>query len=77
MKTHQTKRTYRVRCRSGRIGWRMRLRNVYASEQDFCAYSNIYNLAFRLGFDSAAAAWRCNPVVEGSTNPADFRKVKA
>lgn len=69
-------RTYRVRTQSGLWGWRSRLRTQYRSRDEFMQYA-IYNLARRLGYRSCAAAWRANPVIEGSTNPGDYRRVSA
>ncbi len=77
MNTHNTKRTYRVRCKSGSWGWRTRLRNNYKDEDEWITWNNHYGLAARLGFKSAHAAWLRNPVIEGSVIPSDFRKVKA
>lgn len=76
MKTYRTKRTYRVRCKSGLMGWRTRLRNNYGSFDDWRHWSECFGLAERLGYGTARAAWACNPVIEGSTNPSDFRLVK-
>jgi hypothetical protein len=67
----------RVICRSGLGGWRCRLRRNYASFAEFEAYSETYGLHGRLGFKSAEAAWEANPVVEGSVEPSDFRRVRA
>lgn len=75
MKTHTTNRRYHVRTKSGLIGWRTRLRNNYNDLADFIQWSDVCALADRLGFKSAESAWKANPVIEGSTNPADFRKV--
>lgn len=77
MKTHNTKRVYRVRCKSGVMGWRTRLQNNYTSFHDWEHFSDMWGLAKRLGYGTARAAWVCNPVAEGSTNAGDFRKVKA
>jgi hypothetical protein len=75
MKKYKTNRTYRVRTRSGMIGYRCLLRASYDSFDQFEAFSDTYGLASRLGFRSASAAWNTNPVIEGSTNPEDFRVV--
>lgn len=76
MKTHNTKRVYRVRCKSGLMGWRTRLRNNYSNDGQWIYNSDMWGLCGRLGYDSPESAWRANPVIEGSTNPSDFRKVK-
>ncbi len=76
MKTHTTKRVYRVRCKSGLTGWRTRLRNNYKSFEEWRMHSELWGLSNRLGYNSAEAAWKANPVVEGSVNAGDFRRVK-
>lgn len=58
------------------MGWRTRLQNNYDSLTDWEHWSEMRGLAVRLGYGTARAAWTCNPVIEGSTNPSDFRKVK-
>lgn len=57
--------------------WKSRLRDNYASLDEWKAYSDIYNLASRLGYDSDEAAWADNPMIQGSVNPSDFKVVKA
>lgn len=76
MKSTNT-RTYRVRTVSGIWGWRSRLRAQYASREEFACYDDAHNLAERLGYTSPGDAWNANPVIEGSTNPSDYRKVSA
>lgn len=73
MKTHNTKRIYQVRCKSGSIGWRTRLQNNYRDFDEWEHNSDLWGLASRLGYGTAKAAWACNPVVEGSANAGDFR----
>lgn len=58
-------------------GWKMRLRRVYTCKAEWLAYSAMYGLAARLGYKSAERAWKENPMVAGSVNPADYRKVRA
>ncbi len=70
-------RTYRVRTQSGQWGWRSRLRVQYATREDFANWDDAYNLAERLGYSSPGEAWKANPVIEGSTNPGDYRRVSA
>jgi hypothetical protein len=65
----------RVKCKSGLEGWRARLRSNYNLREDWLRWSETYNLAERLGYTSADQAWDENPVIEGSVNPTDFRKV--
>ena len=65
----------RETCDSGTRGcWRSRLRANYQSFAEFLSYAQIYNLPQRLGYKSALAAWRANPIVQGSTNPSDYRR---
>jgi hypothetical protein len=66
----------RVRCQSGIMGERSRLRSRYSSLSEFIAYQQ-YGLAKRLGFASPELAWKANPVIESSVNPSDFRVVSA
>ena len=70
----------KVKCKSGSTGWRQRLQSVYADCADpfeaFKSYAEMYGLHTRLGYKTPAAAWKANPMVEGSTNPSDYRKVK-
>lgn len=54
---------------------RYRLQDNYDSFEEFKAYCRIYNNHTRLGFKSMKAAWDANPVVEVSTNPAEYRVV--
>ena len=66
----------KVKCRSGMIGWRSRLQKVYSSFEDFQGFCLFYSLHKRLGFNSVREAWEANPMIEGSANPSDYRKVK-
>lgn len=74
MKPNNT-RIYRVRTQSGIWGWRSRLQAQYRSLDEFTIYSELYNLHARLGYYKPRAAWEANPVIEGSINPRDFRRV--
>jgi len=65
-----------VRCRSGLRGWQGRIQEVYATFSEFADWCNNYNNHVRLGFGSPAEAWDANPMVQGSVNPADYRKVR-
>lgn len=67
----------RVICKSGLRGWRCRLRENYASLNEWRHYSEAYGLADRLGFASPESAWAANPMIEGSVDPSDFRTVKS
>lgn len=72
---YKTKRTYRIRCHSGIMGWRTRLRNNYSSFEDWEQYSDMWGLCLQLGYGTAKIAWDANPVIEGSIKAGDFRKV--
>lgn len=65
-----------VKCKSGLTGYQCRLRENYADLDEFERYDRMYGLARRLGYKTAAGAWKANPTIQGSTDPADFRKVK-
>lgn len=73
---YRTRCRYRVRCQSGLMGWRSRLRVNYVDFAEWNSCSNLYDLAGRLGFADTAKAWRANPVIEGSVDPSDFRRVQ-
>lgn len=66
----------RVKCKSGITGYRNRLRRNYASFGEFEASCEIYGLHTRLGYKTPEAAWRYNPMIEGSVTPSDFRRVR-
>lgn len=62
---------------SGRTGWRGPLQENYNGDfQSFVAYAETYCLLPRMGFATAEEAWDANPMIEGSTNPADFGRVQ-
>lgn len=65
-----------VKCRSGLTGWQERLRKVYMDFDHFARYDEVYGLANRLGFVNASNAWKSNPIVQGSSNPSDYRRVR-
>lgn len=64
-----------LRLPSGLYGWQARLREVYDSKSEFEAYCNIYSIHTRLGFTTPQAAWKKNPTIQGSINPADLKRV--
>jgi hypothetical protein len=64
-----------VICRSGIRGWQAKLQSIYKDYEEFAAYDCHYNISGRLGYSSAVTAWRLNPVICGSVNPSDLRKV--
>lgn len=63
--------------RSGLDGWRQKLRSVYGSFDSFLSYDEYYGISQRLGYKTPQLAWRFNPMIEGSVNPADLCKVYA
>jgi hypothetical protein len=67
--------TKQVRCKSGLIGWQGKLQDQYKTADEFVSYSHTYGLHTRLGYATPEEAWEANPTVQGSVNPADFRKV--
>lgn len=58
------------------MGWRTRLRNNYVNFSEWALLSDTWGLVNRLGFKTPEAAWKANPIIEGSTNPSDYRKVE-
>ena len=56
--------------------WKSKLQKNYTNFDDFCQWDEIYNLAKRLGFKSAKEAWDKNPMIQGSTDPKDFKCVR-
>jgi hypothetical protein len=66
----------RVKCISGIEGWQDKLQNVYGSLDEFRDFASTWGLHKRLGFASPKDAWEANPVIQGSTNPMDFRCVE-
>jgi hypothetical protein len=65
----------RVKCQSGSKGWQQKLQTVYSSFSEFANYCFMYNNHARLGFASPEEAWKANPIIQGSVNPTDYRKV--
>ena len=70
------KKAKRVKCDSGLWGWQCRLRDNYSSLEEFEMYAETYGIAERLGYKTARNAWSVNPLIQGSVEPSDFRKVK-
>jgi len=64
-----------VRCKSGLKGWQARVQSVYSTYDEFADYCFLYNNHVRLGFSTPMEAWEANPVVQGSVNPSDYRRV--
>lgn len=63
-----------VKLKSGRTGWENYLKGVYANKEEFLQYNEIYDIAKRLGYNDPEKCWRANPLIQGSTNPQDFKK---
>ncbi len=67
---------YNVKCKSGLRGWEGRLHEVYENFDEFRAYAGVYSTHKRLGFKYIATCWEANPIVQGSVNPSDLRRVR-
>jgi hypothetical protein len=52
--------------------WKDTVQNVYSSIDELESYDSIYGIAKRCGYDSYWKLWEDNPMIGGSTNPADF-----
>lgn len=65
----------RVKCKSGLEGWQCRLRENYVDFEEFESNANLRGLHVRLGYVTPQEAWDDNPIVQGSVNPSDYRKV--
>lgn len=57
--------------------WKSRLQKQYSDFEKFQGYDDNYGLAERLGFDSAEEAWEANPMIQGGTDPEDYKVIKA
>jgi len=57
--------------------WKDNLQDVYVDFEEFKSYSEVYNLHQRLGYDTPEDAWMDNPLVEGSVDPADYKKISS
>jgi len=55
--------------------WKARLRSNYENFEEFKMYAETFNLHDRLGYATPEEAWADNPMVQGSTNPDEYRKV--
>ena len=55
--------------------WQDHLQNVYSDKEEWLEYDKIYNLAKRLGYKNPYRAWYDNPIIQGSTNPKEYKKV--
>ena len=64
-----------VKCDSGIMGWRVRLRENYEDYDEWQRYAEMFDLPARMGYDSPSQAWSDNPMIQGSVIPSDFRVV--
>jgi hypothetical protein len=64
-----------IKCRSGLQGYQCRLQENYDSFEQWEAYADMYSLHLKLGFKSPKTAWDANPIIQGSVDPSDFRKI--
>ena len=55
--------------------WQAKLHEVF-DFQEFDGYCAMYGIQSRLGYKTVMSAWRSNPVVQGSVNPSDLRRVR-
>lgn len=61
---------------SGKRGWRARLQTVYENYEEFVAFAEAYSFQPRFSRareETLFEIWIRNPVVQGSTDPADHR----
>lgn len=52
--------------------WVMHVQESYANLEDLEAYDGVYNIAKRLGFNSAQELWDADPLIKGGVDPRDF-----
>ena len=65
-----------VKCDSGEFGVQQNLQEIYDNYQDFLIFDSLFNITKRLGYKDSKSLWNDNPLVQGSTNPKDFKIVK-
>jgi len=58
------------------MGWQCHLQTNYKNQVEFEYVSNMHGLHVRLGYSSPSEAWQVNPLIQGSVNPTDFRRVQ-
>lgn len=56
--------------------WKDKIQDVYDSLDELIAIDDTYHLSTRLGFKSAEELWDANPMVQGSTDPSDYKLAK-
>lgn len=67
-------KSYTAKKKDKGYSWRMKLQKNYSSLDELKDYDENYGVVKRLGFKSAEEAWKKNPLIQGSTNPGDFRR---
>ncbi len=55
--------------------WKDRLQNIYSNKEEWLRYDENYGLSQRLGYDDPNQAWEENPLIQGSIDPKDYKKV--
>jgi len=55
--------------------WKSRVKKVYSSLKELESYNEIYGIATRLGYSDCKTLWKENPMIQGSTNPEDLKKI--
>jgi len=51
-------------------------KNYDQSFEQFVAYSDMYGIATRLGYKSNATAWKANPTIQVTCDPADLKVIR-
>lgn len=65
-----------VKCKSGIMGWQCKLQENYDNSfEQFQSWCETHNIHTRLGYKTPESAWKNNPIIQGSTEPSDLRKV--
>lgn len=64
-----------VKCDSGLMGWQCNLQENYCCYYEFENYTLMFNLHTKLGYRDPSDCWDDNPVIQGSVNPSDYKKV--
>ena len=55
--------------------WEGKLRKNYRDFDEFESYCSLYGIHTRLGFNTPEAIWAMNPIIQGSTDPADLKVI--
>ena len=60
-----------------KVAWQGKLQDNYDGDiEQFKKYDEIYNIAGRLGFDSAEEAWEENPTINVGTDPSELKVIE-